>query len=304
MRLKPGEIVLALKRNQGKVRQTARELGVSHSTVSFWKKRAVSKHTLKLSSKQLRRKSTEPKSVRATILTLEQQDLVVTTRKESGFCAQKLTGMLELPVSHRTVHRFLQKKDLTQPYRYHRRPRFQDTKHMHAKNTFTLGKLQMDVKYVTPELSGLAHTTFLYAVIDILSRYKLGVILPELDQALSIEALNLLLPLFPFPCDFLQNDNGLEFQQQFHLFVTNQLGLEHHYIHKSTPNENALIERSFRTDEEEFFTFKLHRWGRPDNLLDLNGKYQRFITEYNTIRPHLSLDLKTPNQVVEMYLSH
>jgi len=28
------------------------------------------------------------------------------------------------------------------------------------------------------------------------------------------------------------------------------MNLKHHMIHKSSPNENALIERSFRTDEE------------------------------------------------------
>jgi hypothetical protein len=35
--------------------------------------------------------------------------------------------------------------------------------------------------------------------------------------------------------------------------VTGTLGWDHHYIHKSAPNENAVIERSFRSDEEEFF---------------------------------------------------
>lgn len=43
---------------------------------------------------------------------------------------------------------------------------------MHLKNTTTIGKLQMDVKYITPELSGLPHTCFEYAVVDIYSRYK------------------------------------------------------------------------------------------------------------------------------------
>ncbi len=56
----------------------------------------------------------------------------------------------------------------------------------------------------------------------------------------------------PFPVRYVQTDNGLEFQKRFHARCE-EVGLEHFYIHKSSPNDNALIERSFRTDEEEFF---------------------------------------------------
>lgn len=42
MRLDPNEIVKKLNENRGKVRQTARELGISPQTVTNWKKRASS----------------------------------------------------------------------------------------------------------------------------------------------------------------------------------------------------------------------------------------------------------------------
>jgi hypothetical protein len=51
-------------------------------------------------------------------------------------------------------------------------------------------------------------------------------------------------------CDFIQTDNGLEFQSSFHRYVTGTLGWDHHYIHKSTLNEDAVIERSFRSDDK------------------------------------------------------
>jgi transposase InsO family protein len=149
----------------------------------------------------------------------------------------------------------------------------------------------MDVKYVTPELSGLVHTAYLYAVIDIYSRYKQGVILPLLDQRLAIEALRQITPSLPFNPDFIQTDNGLEFQKAFLDFVNNDFGWNHHYIHKSSPNENAVIERSFRTDEEEFF-WRIEE--TPKNLLELNTMYQEYLKYYNEIRPHLGIDLLTP----------
>jgi len=58
----------------------------------------------------------------------------------------------------------------------YRRPRFQNGKAMRPRNTKTIGYFQADVKYVTPELSGLPYTTWEYAFIDIFSRYKLALI--------------------------------------------------------------------------------------------------------------------------------
>jgi transposase InsO family protein len=167
---------------------------------------------------------------------------------------------------------------------------------MQVKNTYQPGKLQMDVKYVTPELSGLVHTAYLYAVMDIYSRYKQGVILPALDQALAIESLKYIVPNLPFTSDFIQTDNGLEFQKRFKDYVTTELGWKHHHIHKSSPNENAVIERSFRTDEEEFFW----RMDEPAlDLIDLNQQYQEYLHYYNEVRPHLGINLKTPLQQLQ-----
>ncbi len=50
---------------------------------------------------------------------------------------------------------------------------------MRPSNWPVLGYLQMDVKYVTPELSGLPYTCYLYAVMDIATRYKAGLSCPE-----------------------------------------------------------------------------------------------------------------------------
>ena len=176
------------------------------------------------------------------------------------------------------------------------------------KNVDKPGKLQLDVKYVTPELSGLVHTAYLYAIIDIYSRYKAGVILPALDQTLAIEALRYLIPGLPKQIkdnlDFIQTDNGLEYQERFLNFLKSahqelQLPneIKHHYIHKSSPNENAVIERSFRTDEEEFFW----RIERPEDLTELNIMYQSWMEEYNTFRPHLGLDCMTPMEKLLSY---
>jgi hypothetical protein len=295
MRLDPKKIIETLKRNDGKVRATARELRISPGTVIFWRTRARSISNLKyLRTKGLERKPTAPKKPRKGVISSDDKIRIEQHRTEKGQCAIKIKYDLGISYGINTIHRFLAKKGLIEEDGYHRRPRYQETTHMNSKNATMVGKLQMDVKYVTPELSGLPHTLFLYAVADIYSRYKQGVIFPLLDQGFAIEAARLLVPQFPFASDFIQTDNGLEFQERFDIFVRDQMKLEHHYIHKSSPNENAIIERSFRTDEEEFFFFRMKK---PKDEIDLNAQYQEWMQYFNTERLHLGIGIKTPAEV-------
>ena len=303
MRVKPKDIIFTLRKNDDAIRATARELGISPSTVLYWKRRAATgllAHARRYSTKGLDRHSTRPKTVRTTSLTADQQLELLALRQQTHYGAAKLAKMVDTGKSAKTVHRFLKSRGLTAPGKNYRRPRYQETTHMYLKNALQPGKLQMDVKYVTPELSGLPHTTYLYAVIDIWSRWKQGVILPAVDQALAIEALKYLVPRLPFKSDFIQTDNGLEYQARFKAYVTDELGWQHHYIHKSSPNENAVIERSFRTDEEEFFWWLENA---SEDLIVLNARYQDYLNSYNTYRPHLGLDLQTPQEKLQSYLS-
>lgn len=298
MRVKPTIIILKWKATGHDTYETARQLGIHPVTVYRWIKRA--RTFTGISSRKLKRKSTRPHTIHHSSLTGEQISAVVLLRKETGWTAEKLQYALKLPVAHKTIHRILKKKGLVREYGYHRRPKFQDTVHMHAKNVTTVGYLQMDVKVVTPELSGLPWTCFEYAIIDIYSRYKEAVIMNQLDQDGTITALLEMLPRLPFKPVFIQTDNGLEFQERFRAHC-HALGLKTHHIHKHTPNENAVIERSFRTDEEEFY-YRLEK--RPQHYDELRQWLTSWLVCYNTQRPHLGLNLKTPSEVVAYVMSH
>ncbi len=292
MRVKLHLIIRAFK-NTGSVSATARSLSITRMTVYRWLKKA--KTMQGYSERNLRRKSTRPKRIRR-VLTLEEQSAIIKLREETGFSAVKIRSELSLTASINTVHRFLKKKDLLNKYGNHRRPYYQETVHMHLRNTTTVGKLQMDVKYITPELSGLPYTCFEYAVIDICSRYKEAVILNHLDQDGAILTLMEILNRLPFTPDFIQTDNGLEFQERFHAYCLER-GLTHHMIHKNTPNENAVIERTFRTDEEEFF-FRIKQ--APKDYDELRNMFADFLHWYNYKRIHLGINLKTPFEVIQL----
>lgn len=292
MRVNPKLIIRLI--NQGnKPADVAVSLGIHRSTVYRWIKRARTARG-SLSSARLKRHSTQPHTLHRHEFTVRQRLDIEAYRHKTGQMAAKIVVKLGLPVHWTTLHRFFKRQHLVRQYDYHRRPKFQDTTHMHANNTPTIGYLQMDVKYITPELSGLPWTCFEYAVIDIFSRYKEAIITNHLDQDASISALLEIIPKLPFKPVFLQTDNGLEFQARFRRHVQ-ALGLKYHYIHKNTPNENALIERSFRTDEEEFF-FRLDK--APGHYDQLRDWFATWLHEYNYERPHLGINLQTPYQVV------
>lgn len=300
MRIEPKTIINKYLDNDLNASKTARELGVHRSTVIRWYKRGLKLCGLRpLRSINIQRKSTKPHNVNLGLAVAEKRK-IRKIRENYGYCARKLKSLLKLDASRNTIHRFLKSEGLVNRYGNHIRPRYQKTKHMYLRNTKTVGYLQMDVKYITPELSGLPWTCYEYGVIDIYSRYKDAVILNHLDMDGSTSVLREIVKRLPFEAKFVQTDNGLEFQSRFVKNVT-ALGLKHHFTHKSSPNENAVIERSFRTDEEEFF-FRLMK--KPKHYDDLRNQFKEFLRVYNNMRPHLGLNLKTPAEVVAYVLGH
>ena len=277
----------------------ARQLGIDRRTVKRWVGRGKQPWGY-VRWLGVKRRSTAPKHPKRALWG-EAAAQVRGWREATGFCREKLAVLAQahgLETSASTIHRYLHRAGLVRHSTKRRRPRFQNGQVMRPSNCPGLGYLQMDVKYVTPELSGLPYTCYLYAALDISTRYKVGLILPKVDEAGSLLALHHAIQALPFPVRYVQTDNGLEFQKRFHA-KCEEVGLEHFYIHKSSPNDNAVIERSFRTDEEEFF-FWLEKV--PQDHLELNTRYQRFLDTYNSTRPHMGINMLTPKEAIDLYL--
>lgn len=277
---------------------TARQLGIDRRTVRRWVLRGRQPWGY-VRWLGIVRQSTAPKHPKRA-LHREDAARVRVWREATGYCREKLAALARqsgISVSASTIHRFLLQESLVRAAPSFRRPRFQNGRAMRPSNCPGLGYLQMDVKHVEPRLSGLVCTCYEYAAIDIRSRYKMALMLPSLDETSALLALHHVTQVCPFPVRYVQTDNGLEFQQRFHE-KCEELGLEHYYIHKNSPNENAVIERSFRTDEDEFF-YWMKQPAR--NHIELNAWYQDYLEVYNGVRPHMGLDMLTPKQAIDLY---
>lgn len=279
----------------GTVLQTAKALDISRMTVYRWLRRSKPYSGIYI-YRGVQRKSTKPQALSYKLTNQERLEIVQLYQREH-VGAKKIKRILKLSVSVMTIHRYLKRRNLIPKQTHYRRPLFQNGKAMRPTNTKGLGFLQMDTKHVTPELSGLPFTCYEYGAIDIVSRYKLAVILPDISDESASLALQYFLKWFPFKVSYVQTDNGLEFQRTFDELCQKR-NITHYFIHKNSPNENAVIERSFRTDQDEFY-FWLEK--APEHIGELNSWLQDFIKKYNTWRPHQALEYKTPEEVVKMY---
>lgn len=98
----------------------------------------------------------------------------------------------------------------------------------------------------------------------------------------------------PFRFLTIQTDNGSEFSKWFTKVVENT-GAAHRHTRVRTPTDNAHVERFIQTLQRDC----LHRISKDFKVWQ--KEIPKFIKYYNTERPHMGLNYKTPLQVVTSY---
>lgn len=108
--------------------------------------------------------------------------------------------------------------------------------------------------------------------------------------------------------NIIHSDNGSEFAGKFEE-ATRDLSIFQVYSRVRTPNDNPALERFNRTIQEEWLN--LSEVGL-DDIPEANHDLTNWLVEYNSVRPHTSLDYLTPLeyahtnyfQVSPMYPAH
>jgi len=88
---------------------------------------------------------------------------------------------------------------------------------------------------------------------------------------------------FPFRIREIRTDNGHEVQAKFHWHVED-LGIRHAYIKRGTPQLNGKVERSHRSDGQEFYQLLSYKGD-----VDLEAKLDEWERFYNFRRPQDTL---------------
>lgn len=95
----------------------------------------------------------------------------------------------------------------------------------------------------------------------------------------------------------MRTDRGHEGQAQLHWHVEDQ-GIRHVYIEPRSPQLNGKVERSHRSDQEEFYQLLTYKGD-----VDLAAKLEEWERFYNYDRPHGAFRGKTPSEALRSLLS-
>jgi transposase InsO family protein len=132
---------------------------------------------------------------------------------------------------------------------------------------------------------------------DYFTRKRVVALTPRLTSAQGAAFLEQVVGEFPFPVEAIQSDGGAEFLKDFRAKVE-ELRLSHYFNRPNYPQGNGCIERSFRTDEEEFYQVQelpADSGGLEVALLAWNQVYEQ-------VRPHQALGYRTPDQFFQDWL--
>ena len=131
-----------------------------------------------------------------------------------------------------------------------------------TRSRFPGHHVQVDVKFLTlKRKKGAPVRRYQYTAIDDATRVRALKIYRRHTQANAIDFINYVVEKFPFRIRTIRTDRGHEFQALFHWHVAD-LGMEHVYIKPRTPQLNGKVERSHRTDKDEFYQLLTYRGRR------------------------------------------
>lgn len=162
-------------------------------------------------------------------------------------------------------------------------------------------RVQIDAKYM-PKISlrdrPEPYEEYQYTAIDDCIRLRFTWVYQELCPANSVDFARRMLEFFPFPIEEVQTDHGTEFIYIFMPWVKKphpfeeffkEKGIKHKLIPIATPKQNGKVERSHRTDDEEFYNQRGFR--KPAKR---RKELSRFLDFYNKQRLHSALGWMTP----------
>jgi len=132
--------------------------------------------------------------------------------------------------------------------------------------------------------------TYILTAVDVYSRFSFSYAYRSLSSRTSLDFMQKLENISPFPIVNIKTDNGYEFLGEFDRYLVSK-GITHFFSYPRTPKSNSYVERFNRSIQEEFLDYHIYL---VDNLKEINTKLIDYLIFFNTVRPHYGLDNLTP----------
>ena len=277
----------------GNIRKTCRYFGVSRAIFYRWRDAYD-----EFGEEGLINKKPCPEN-RTLRIPVEIEEKILYLRKTYHLGPDRITWYLkryhDITVSGSGVYRALKRNGYNRLPRNAKRRTVQTVRY---EKQVPGHHIQVDVKFlIFPQPDGTKVRRFQYTAIDDATRIRALKIHEKHNQQNAINFVDHVIRKFPFRIQTVRTDNGHEFQAKFHWHVEDQ-GMSHVYIKLGTPRLNGKVERSHRTDKEEFYQLLSYTGD-----IDLNEKLNEWEAFYNFHRPHGDFNGKTPFEILKEKMS-
>lgn len=271
--------------------------GFSRDTLHRWKKSYQKEGVLGLKEKS-RAHHTHPQTTKPDVV-----ERIRMIRAAHHFCAEKIRMRLEkegIVMSTRGIHKVLKREKLVRTKR--RMPRTDIWK---SKSTVPGELVEIDVALMK-RFKG--KWIYQFTAIDCCTRWRFLKLYAEQHSLNAARFLDALILAAPFRISGVKTDNGSIFTNRYvgsynsfgkrkdHIFdmTCRSHGITHYLIQPGKPAQNGTVERSHRTDREEF-------WDRTPitSLEQIAEKQKVYVDWYNNEREHLGIHGLTPREKIE-----
>ncbi|MFC2115072.1 IS481 family transposase [Bacteroidota bacterium] len=287
-------VIKCISNSKKSVIRECEEFGVPRSSFYEWRKRYESEGEHGLKRKKpiaINHPNKIPPKVIDKIL-----ELRITYQLGSIRISWYLERYHGINVSESSVYRILVRNGLN------RLPKTASKRTVHTKRYAKKvpgHQVQVDVKFATfNDSSGNKIRRYQFTAIDDATRIRALKMYKKHNQTSAIDFIDYVIEKFPFRLHTIRTDRGHEFQARFHWHVEDK-GMRHVYIKPRSPQLNGKVERSHRTDQEEFYQLLSY----TDDV-DLNEKLEAWENFYNFNRPHGAFDGKTPYEALKCTLEN
>lgn len=265
---------------------TARHYGFHRKTIEAWVQR-FSKEGIR----GLRDKSKAPHHTPQPTVRHELRSAVLRVRKEyPTWSKYKIAACLKIPGKESSIGRILKEHGCIDKRASKKRSKAAK----HPKKRFPRGLvisesgafIQVDTKHVTA-IGG--RKLYQFTAIDVLTKIRILDVATTISSLQGSRFLDMCRSEFPYPIQAIQTDNGSEFHKYFDAACTHQ-NIPHYFTNTHSPKQNSYVERSHRTDDEEFYS----QGNMRDTVAFLKPLMKQWQHTYNYVRPHQSLNYLTP----------
>lgn len=282
-------VVLDWHRQHGAIASlTARRFGLPRRTVHRWLQRFRDRGL-----PGLKDRSRRPHRLRTPTTSWRTVEAVCRVRREHPTWSKyKIAAILgaEITVSVSTAGRILTRRGCidrrisAQRRRAVRHPRTRFPRGLVIRAPGDLVQIDTKVKTVVG-----GQRLYQFTAIDVLTKLRVLDASTSCSSHAGSRFLTVCLAALPFPVRAIQTDNGSEFRGAFDQGLSTR-GITHYFGDPHWPRCQSYVERSHRTDEEEFYA----QGNLRTTVAAFRPLLKRWEREYNTVRPHAALRMLTP----------